>query len=68
MHIHVGKKATFKLCKIWLEPKIEISDVGELSQKQQNEVLEIVKAYKNELIKQWKDFVNGKNIKVIKVK
>ena len=37
-------------------------------QKQQNEVLEIVKAYKNELIQQWKDFVNGKNIKVIKVK
>lgn len=68
MHIHVGKKATFKLCKIQLEPLIEISEVGELSQKQQNEVLEIVKAYKNELIQQWKDFVNGKNIKVIKVK
>ena len=68
MHIHVGKKATFKLCKIWLEPKIEISDAGELSQKQQNEVLEIVKTYKDELIQQWKVFVSGKNIKVIKVK
>jgi len=43
MHVHVGKKATFKLCKIWLEPIVEISDGGELSQKQQNEVLEIVK-------------------------
>jgi len=68
MHVHVGKKSTFKLCKIWLEPKIEISDSGELSQKQQNEVLEIVQTYKVELIQQWKDFVKGKNIKTIKVK
>lgn len=68
MHVHVGKKATFKLCKIWLEPEVEISNGGELSQKQQNEVLEIVKTYRNELVIQWKDFVKGKSIKIIKVK
>jgi len=68
MHVHVGKKATFKLCKIWIEPEVAISNGGELSQKQQNEVLEIVKTYRNELIHQWGDFVKGKSIKVIKVK
>ena len=68
MHIHVGKKATFKLCKIWLEPEIEISDAGELIQKQQNEVIDIVKLYRKELIQQWNDFKLGKNIKIIKVK
>jgi hypothetical protein len=68
IHVHVGKKATFKLCKIWLEPEVEISNGGELSQKQQKEVLEIAKSYKNELIQQWKDYIKGQNIKVIKVK
>jgi len=68
MHIHVGKKATFKLCKIWLETEIEISDAGELIQKQQNEVIDIVKLYRKELIQQWNDFKLGKNIKIIKVK
>ena len=68
LHIPVGKKSTFKLCKIWLEPNVEISNGGELTQKQQNEVLEITKIYRNELIQQWKDFIQGKNIKTIRVK
>jgi hypothetical protein len=68
MHVHVGKKATIELCKIWLEPKVEIAKPGELTKKQQNEVLEIAKKYKNQLIQQWIDFMNGKSIEIIKGK
>ena len=68
MHVHVGKKSMQELCKIWLEPKIEIAKTGELTLKQQNEVLEIAKNYQTELIKQWNNFVNGFPIQIIKVK
>ena len=68
MHIHVGKKSMQELCKIWLEPNIEIAKTGELTQKQQNEVLEIAKTYQTELIEQWKNFVQGLPIQIIKVK
>ena len=68
MHVHVGKKSATELCKIWLEPEIEIAQAGELNQKQQKEVLEIANTYKAELIQQWKDFINGKTIEIIKVK
>ncbi|MBO7234067.1 MAG: DUF4160 domain-containing protein [Paludibacteraceae bacterium] len=33
-HVHVGKKGTERLCKIWLEPDIEVADSGDLSTKQ----------------------------------
>jgi prophage DNA circulation protein len=68
MHVHVGKKATKHLCKIWLEPDVEIDKAGDLTVKQQNEVLEVVKKYKKQMIQQWKDFMNGKTIDVIKAK
>lgn len=67
-HIHVGKKSMINLCKIWLEPSIEISKTGELSSSQLNEVLEIAKNYKEDLLKQWDNFVAGKPIQLIKVK
>lgn len=67
-HVHVGKKATLNLCRIWIDPLIEVADPDDLSQKQQNEVIDIVKLYKNELIQQWEFFFEGKNIKTIKVK
>ena len=67
-HVHVGKKATLKLCKIWIDPPVEVADPGDLSQRQQIEVLDIVNKYKDELIIQWEDFVEGKKIKTIKVK
>lgn len=68
MHIHVGKKSMFNLCKIWLEPNVEIAQSGDLTLKQQNEILQITDLYKEELIQQWKDFISGKTIKTIKVK
>jgi len=67
MHVHIGKKATIHLCKIWLEPQVEIANVGELTIKEQNEVLEITKTYKEELIKQWQNFTSGREIKLIKI-
>ena len=68
MHVHVGKKDSFDLCKIWLEPNIEIVKPGELTKKEQNEVLNIAKKYSDLLEQQWKDFVAGKKIKPIKAK
>ena len=50
MHVHVGKRNTTELCKIWLEPAIEIASPGTLTIKQQNEVLAIVKTYKKEMV------------------
>ena len=42
-HVHVGQKDSFDLCKIWLEPSVEIAKPGELTLKQQKEVLDIAK-------------------------
>lgn len=67
MHIHVGRKGTQKLCKIWLEPTVEISKPGELSVSEQREVVQITELYKAELIKQWQQFVSGQKIKILKV-
>lgn len=66
-HIHVGRKGTERLCKIWLEPEVEISDTGNLSIADQKEVLEITKMYKLELILQWENFKSGKGIEIIKI-
>ena len=38
-HVHVGKKDTQNLCKIWLEPQVEIAKQGDLTDSQANEVL-----------------------------
>lgn len=67
-HIHVGKKSMTVLCKIWLEPTIEVAEKGELTIKEQNEVLAIVNKYSKQLSKQWDDFVAGKKITMIIVK
>lgn len=68
MHIHVGRKSTKNLCKIWLEPDVEISKQGDLNTKELNEVLQIVNDYQDNLIQQWQNFVNGKGIEIIKIK
>jgi len=68
MHVHVGKKGTENLCKIWLEPELSIADPGQLTIRQQNEVLRIAREYQNELILQWHRFTSGEKVKAIKVK
>ena len=51
-HVHVGRKGIEQLCKIWLEPVVEIATVGELSISEQREVLRIVSLYREELVQQ----------------
>ena len=66
-HIHVGRKGTERLCKIWLEPEVEIAKSGELSVSEQREVLQITELYREELILQWEQFLTGQKIEIIKV-
>ena len=67
-HVHVGKRGTEVLCKIWLEPKVEVVSQGDLTDKQVKEVLEIVKMYQDRLLRQWRQFKEGKTIRIIKIK
>jgi len=67
-HIHVGKKDTSKLCKIWLEPEVEIAKGGDLTEAQQKEVLALAETYRDKLLKQWENFKAGKPIRIIKIK
>ncbi len=67
-HVHIGKKGTAKLAKIWLEPTISIADKGSLTDAQIKNVLEIVVLYRTELLKQWQAFKNGDKVKMIKIK
>ena len=66
-HVHVGKKSTDHLCKIWLEPTVELSKQGDLSDAQVKEVMRIASEYKDKLLRQWSLFKEGKPIRMIKV-
>lgn len=66
-HVHVGKAGNEKLCKIWLEPEVEVADKGELTDKQIAQVTYIVKKYHVEFLEQWKRFLNGDKIRIIKI-
>ena len=46
-HVHVGKKATANLCKIWIEDVVEIAKPGDLTIKQQKELLEVEKSIRS---------------------
>lgn len=67
-HVHVGKRSTEILCKIWLEPTVEIDKQGDLTDAQAKEVLEIAQEYRERLLNQWSLFKQGKRIKIITVK
>lgn len=67
-HVHVGKKDTRELCKIWLEPNVEIAKQGDLTDAQAKEVLALASTYRDKLLSQWKNFKEGKAIRIIKVK
>jgi len=66
-HVHVGKKGSQILCKIWLEPIIEVADKGEFSDAQIKEILLVTEQYYQQLMAQWKAFKQGKPIRIIKV-
>ena len=67
-HVHVGKRDTQDLCKIWLEPEISLAKQGDLTDAQVKEVLEIVENQKDKLMEQWQNFKAGNKITIIKIK
>ena len=67
-HVHVGKRGMEKLCKIWLEPNVEVEKQGDLTDAQAREVLKIATDYRKQLLHQWEQFKSGKTIRIIKVK
>ena len=67
-HVHVGKKDTNVLCKIWLEPTVEVAKQGDLTDAQTKEVLELAKRYQQRLLDQWKSFKEGNPIRLIKIR
>lgn len=67
-HVHVGKRSTENLCKIWLEPIVELDQRGDLTEAQAKEVLEIAREYREQMLKQWSLFKQGKKIRIITVK
>ena len=67
-HVHVGKRNTEHLCKIWLEPVVELDKQGDLTDAQAKEVVSIAAAYRDILLSQWKLFKEGKTTKMITIK
>lgn len=67
-HVHVGKKDMQELCKIWLEPEVELAKQGDLTDAQVKQVLQIANDYREQLLQQWSLFKDGKTIRMIKVK
>jgi len=67
-HVHVGKKGSEELCKIWLEPTVSIQSGGSLTENQQSQVLQIAQKYQIEMLKQWETFKLGKKVKMITIK
>ncbi|MBE6340754.1 MAG: DUF4160 domain-containing protein [Bacteroidales bacterium] len=67
-HVHIGKRGTAKLAKIWLEPTISVADKGSLTDAQIKSVMAIISEYRTELLSQWEAFRNGDKVKMIKIK
>ena len=66
-HVHVGKKGSQKLCKIWLEPQIEVEKNGEFTDAQGKQIIQICNENRDELLKQWDAFKQGNKVKTIKI-
>ena len=67
-HVHVGKRGTERLCKIWLEPKVELAQQGDLTDAQTKEIMTIASEYREKLLHQWNLFKQGKRVRMITVK
>jgi len=66
--VHVGKRGTEHLCKIWLEPVVELANKGDLTDYQAKEVLAIASEYREKLLQQWGLFKQGKRVRMTTVK
>ena len=51
IHVHAGNCEA----KFWIQPEIEVSHNYGFGQKEMNELLNIVKEHKDEIIKAWKE-------------
>ena len=67
-HVHIGKRDTQTLCKVWLEPDVEIAKQGDLTDAQAKEVLKLAETYRDRLLAQWEHLKDGKPIRIIKIK
>ena len=67
-HVHVGKRGTEHLCKIWLEPVVELAQKGDLTDSQAKAVLAIASEYQEKLILQWNLFKQGKRVRMMIIK
>jgi hypothetical protein len=66
-HVHVGRKDTEELCKIWLEPEVEVAKAGELSIREQREVVEIASQFREQLLENWEKVTRGEKVKILKI-
>ena len=66
-HVHVGKKGSQNLCKIWLEPIIDVDKKGDMTDAQIKEIVGLAEKYKDRLLEQWVLFKEGKQVKPIKI-
>ncbi|MBC7893512.1 MAG: DUF4160 domain-containing protein, partial [Sphingobacteriaceae bacterium] len=55
------------LCKIWLEPEVEIAKSGELSISEQREVIEITRQFRSRLLENWEKVVRGEKVEILKI-
>ena len=67
-HVHVGKRGTEHLCKIWLEPAVELAQKGDLTDSQAKEVLAVACEYREKLLQQRNLFKQGKRVRMMTVK
>ena len=66
-HVHVGKKGSQKLCKIWLEPMVEVDRNGEFTDSQVKEIVQICNDNRERLLQQWEAFKKGEKVRTIKI-
>lgn len=67
-HVHVGKRNTLKLCKIWLQPSVLVADKGELTDAQIKDILKVTQDNQNILLEKWEKFKQGKQVKATTIK
>ena len=57
----------FQPAKIWLEPEVELSKIGDFKKNEITEIVEIAKVHKDLIISQINRFFNNETIEVIKL-
>jgi len=65
LHVHVaeGSQTTKRAAKFWLEPRVEVFDVGSLSDKEVNMIRERLEEHQEELVSLVKGFALGVKVK-----